>query len=162
MVEESFSCGERFSTVHKALRRSPFFDYFSFVILCLQELDGQLCVITWIILGWSVDRTVIFFNHSPSLTRLSPFLRYQSPVKVADITPFWYDKKESSSFVRSLFLEVRQSQCRDCLSSHRSMSSNSSCPSSVIGSLPLRGMCSLHHFAAPISSVRKASISPAF
>ena len=41
------------------------------------------------------------------------------------------------------------------------MSSSSSSHSSV-RSLPLRGICSLHHFAAPISSARNASISPAF
>ena len=44
------------------------------------------------------------------------------------------------------------------------MSSSSEIPSSVrsLRSFHLRGMCSLHLFAAPISSARNASISPAF
>ena len=118
LVGESFFCGEPvFRRPKKALRRLHFFDSFSFVILCLPELDAKLCVIAWSTHRCSVDRTVVFFNHSPSLSRLSPFLRYQSPVKVADVTPFWYNKKKSSSFVQSLFLEVWQSQCRDCLKS---------------------------------------------
>ena len=75
----------RFSSVHKDLHRSHFFDSSSLVILWLQELDGKLCVITWSILRWSVDLTVVFFNHSQNLSRLCPFFRYQSPVKVADI-----------------------------------------------------------------------------
>ena len=53
------------------------------------SLEGKLCVITWIILRWSSERTVVFFNHSPSLSRISPFLRYQSTVKVPVIAPLW-------------------------------------------------------------------------
>jgi hypothetical protein len=71
----------RFSSVHKALHRSHFFDSSSLVILCLQELDGRPCFITCprSSLRWSVDRTVVFFNHSPSFSRLSPF-QVQVPV----------------------------------------------------------------------------------
>jgi len=82
-----------------------------------------------------------------------------------------------SEFIRLLFLQahretdrffaasgVQSAQFDRGFSHHSSTSSNSEIPSSVISwrLLPLRGMCSLHHFAAPISSARNASISPAF
>ena len=73
-------------------------------------------------------------------------LRHQSLVKITEIGPFWCGRKDPSAWF--------------CFSHHNSIS-NSRNPSSV-RSCPLRMVCSFHHFAAPISSARKASISPAF
>jgi hypothetical protein len=94
------------STIHRAVHRSYLFDSFTFVILCLQQFDGKLCVFAWNILHWSWDRTVVFFNHSPILSRFSPLRRYQSLVKVDEIAPFWYGKKVPSIFILSFFLEL--------------------------------------------------------
>jgi hypothetical protein len=123
------------------------------------------CVFVWSILRWSWDRTVVFFNHSPPIwSRLSSFRRYQSLVKVDEIAPLWYCRKDLSIFILSFFLEIWHAHKRSCFSHHSSVSSNSEIPSSVMSlrSLPLRGMCSLYHFASPISSARHASIYPAF
>jgi hypothetical protein len=54
----------------------------------------------------SWNRTVVFFNHSPILSRLSPLRWYQSLVKVADIAPSWCGRKVPSIFILSFFLEV--------------------------------------------------------
>jgi hypothetical protein len=161
-------CGECFTRVLKmsqslnrkiVFRVEPFFCYpqsftevapvwfFVFVILCHQQFDGKLCVFAWSILRWSWERTVLFLNHSPILSRLSPFRRYQSLVKVSEIVlDLWHDHK------------------RFCFSHHSSMSSNSESPSSVrsLRSFSLCGMCSLYHFATHISSARNSSISPGF
>jgi hypothetical protein len=126
---------------------------------CVCFLGTSLCI-----LRWSWDRTVVFFSHSPILSRLSPFRRYQSLVKVDEIAPCWCGLKDPSLFPLSFDLEVWHAHKRFCFSHHNSVSSNSEIPSSVMSlrSLPLRGMCSLHHFDSPISSARNVSISPAF
>ena len=115
-----------------------------------QKFDGKQCIIVSSILLWSWCRTFVFFSHSPSLSRFSPSVRSQSPVKVDVIAPLLCNKIVPSSVVRSRFLDVWHSHEKVIWSSHNSGFSSSICPSSV-KSFPFLGMCSLHHFSAPIS-----------
>jgi hypothetical protein len=106
-----------------------------------------MCVFVWSILHWSWDRTVVFYRHSPILSRLSPLRRYQSLVKVDEIVPLWCNQKNPSIFILSFFLKVWHDHKRSCFSHHSSMSSSSEIPSSVMSwrSLPFRGTFPLHH-----------------
>ena len=119
------------SVIHRALQRSYLFDSFAFVIFGRQQFDGKLWVFTWSIFRWSWDRTVVFFNHFPILSRFSPLRRYQSIVKVVEISHFWYGRKAPSIFILSFFLEVWLVHKRLCFSHHNSMSSSSEIPLSV-------------------------------
>ncbi len=78
--------------------------------------------------------------------------------------PSWCVTKDPSLFILSFDLEAWHAHKRFCFSHHSSESSNSEIPSSVMSLrlLPLWGMCSLRHFATPISSARNTSISPSF
>ena len=147
--------------IHNALHRSHLSDSLPLVILCRQKFDGKQCMIDLSILLWSWYRTCNFLSHSPSLSRLSPSVKSQSPVKVDVMAPLLCSRKVPSSVVRSLFLDAWHSHKKVRRSNQSSGSSNSICPSSV-QSLPSLGTCSLHHFSAPTSRALKASISPAF
>ncbi len=80
---------------------------------------------------WSWCRTCVFFSHSPNLSRFSPSVRSQSPVKVDVIVPLLCNKNVSSSVVRSFFLDTWHSHRKVRRSIHCSGSSSSICPSSV-------------------------------
>ena len=72
------------------VRMSHLFDSLPFEILCSHEFFGKVDVMDYSVrFGPLPERTDVFFSHSPSLSRLSPFLRYQPPVKVPVIAPFW-------------------------------------------------------------------------
>ena len=135
---------------YSALQRSHLSDSLLLVILFRLKFDGKQCIIDSSILLWSWCRTCVFFSHSPSLFRLSPSVKSQSPVKVDVIAPLLCSKNVPSSVVRSRFLDAWHSHEKVRRSSHSSGSSSSMCPSSV-KSFPSLGMCSLHHFSPPIS-----------
>ena len=135
---------------HIVSQRSHLFDSLLLVILLNQKFDGKQCIIDLNILLWSWFRTCVFFRHSPSLSRLSPSVRSQSPVKVDVIAPLLCNRNVSSPVVCSLFLDVWHFHRKVRWSIHSSGSSSSICPSSV-RSFPFLGMCSLHHFSTTTS-----------
>jgi hypothetical protein len=91
---------------HSALQRSHLSDFLLLVILFRQKFDGKQCIIDSSILFWSWCRTCAFFSHSPSLSRISPSVRNQSPVKVDVIVPLLCSKNVTSSVVCSRFLDT--------------------------------------------------------
>jgi hypothetical protein len=105
------------------------------------------------------DHRVAFFRHSPILSRLSSLRRYQSLVKVEEIAPTWCVTKDPSFLILSFDREAWHAHNRFCFSHHSSTSSSSEIPSSVIswGLLPLRGMCSLYHFAGVLTAAQGQS-----
>ena len=90
-----------------------------------QKFDGKQCMIDLSILLWSWCRTCVFLSHSPRLSRFSPSVSTQSPVKVDVISPLLCTRNVSSSVVCSLFLDEWHSHRKVRWSNHSSGSSSS-------------------------------------